>query len=109
MTLVLIGFIVFLLMGMPVAFAIGISGFLFFIQQPSLPFTMPAQLILSETQNWPLLAIPMFIFAGNLLNNTGITSRLMGLASVLAGHMYGGLAQTSVVLSTLMEAFPARR
>lgn len=102
MTLVLIGFIVFLLMGMPVAFAIGISGFLFFIQQPSLPFTMPAQLILSETQNWALLAIPMFIFAGNLLNNTGITSRLMGLASVLAGHMYGGLAQTSVVLSTLM-------
>jgi tripartite ATP-independent transporter DctM subunit len=89
-------------MGMPVAFAIGISGFLFFIQQPSLPFTMPAQLILSETQNWALLAIPMFIFAGNLLNNTGITSRLMKLASVLAGHMYGGLAQTSVVLSTLM-------
>ena len=102
MTLVLIGFVVFLLMGMPVAFAIGISGFLFFIQQPSLPFTMPAQLILSETQNWALLAIPMFIFAGNLLNNTGITSRLMNLASVLAGHMYGGLAQTSVVLSTLM-------
>ena len=102
MTLVLIGFFVFLLMGMPVAFAIGISGFLFFIQQPSLPFTMPAQLILSETQNWALLAIPMFIFAGNLLNNTGITSRLMKLASVLAGHMYGGLAQTSVVLSTLM-------
>ena len=102
MTLVLVGFIVFLLMGMPVAFAIGISGFLFFIQQPSLPFTMPAQLILSETQNWALLAIPMFIFAGNLLNNTGITSRLMKLASVLAGHMYGGLAQTSVVLSTLM-------
>ena len=102
MTLVLVGFVVFLLMGMPVAFAIGISGFLFFIQQPSLPFTMPAQLILSETQNWALLAIPMFIFAGNLLNNTGITSRLMKLASVLAGHMYGGLAQTSVVLSTLM-------
>ena len=102
MTLVLVGFVVFLLMGMPVAFAIGISGFLFFIQQPSLPFTMPAQLILSETQNWALLAIPMFIFAGNLLNNTGITSRLMRLASVLAGHMYGGLAQTSVVLSTLM-------
>lgn len=102
MTLVLIGFVVFLLMGMPVAFAIGISGFLFFIVQPSLPFTMPAQLILSETQNWALLAIPMFIFAGNLLNNTGITSRLMKFASVLAGHMYGGLAQTSVVLSTLM-------
>jgi tripartite ATP-independent transporter DctM subunit len=87
---------------MPVAFAIGISGFVFFLQQSSLPFTMPSQLVLAETQNFALLAIPMFIFAGNLLNNTGITSRLMKLSAVLAGHMYGGLAQTSVVLSTLM-------
>lgn len=102
MLLVLVAFTVFLLLGMPVAFAIGISGFLFFVQQSSLPFTMPAQLILSETQNFALLAIPMFICAGNLLNNTGITSRLMKLSSILAGHMYGGLAQTSVVLSTLM-------
>ncbi len=102
MLVVFILFAVFLLLGMPVAFAIGISGFIFFIQQPSLPFTMPAQLVLSETQNFALLAIPMFIFAGNLLNNTGITSRLMKLSSVIAGHMYGGLAQTSVVLSTLM-------
>ena len=102
MLTVFIAFGVFLLLGMPVAFAIGISGFIFFLQQSSLPFTMPSQLILSETQNFALLAIPMFIFAGNLLNNTGITSRLMKLSSVLAGHMYGGLAQTSVVLSTLM-------
>jgi len=102
MITVFIAFGVLLLMGMPVAFAIGISGFLFFILQSSLPFTMPSQLILSETQNFALLAIPMFIFAGNLLNNTGITSRLLRLSSVLAGHMYGGLAQTSVVLSSLM-------
>jgi tripartite ATP-independent transporter DctM subunit len=102
MFVVFIAFALFLLLGMPVAFAIGISGFIFFLQQPSLPFTMPSQLILSETQNFALLAIPMFIFAGNLLNNTGITSRLMKLSTVLAGHMYGGLAQTSVVLSTLM-------
>jgi tripartite ATP-independent transporter DctM subunit len=102
MLTVSIAFCVLLLLGMPVAFAIGISGFLFFVLQPGLPFTMPSQLILSETQNFALLAIPMFIFAGNLLNNTGITSRLMKLSSALAGHTYGGLAQTSVVLSTLM-------
>ena len=76
MALVLIVFLVLLLLGMPVAFAIGISGFLFFVQQPALPLTMPVQLILSGTQSFSLLAIPMFIFAGNLLNNTGITSRL---------------------------------
>ncbi|MBE3126911.1 MAG: TRAP transporter large permease subunit [Candidatus Atribacteria bacterium] len=102
MVLVFLLFAVFLLLGMPVAFAIGISGFIFFIQQPTLPFTMPVQLILSQTQNFPLLAIPTFIFAGNLMNNTGITKRLVKLSSVLVGHKPGALAQTSVVLSTLM-------
>lgn len=102
MLLVFLLFIVFLLLGMPVAFAIGISGFVFFIQQPTLPFTMPAQLILSQTQNFTLLAIPTFIFAGNLMNNTGITKRLVNFASVLVGHKPGALAHTSVVLSTLM-------
>ena len=102
MLIVVILLILFLLMGMPVAFALGISGFAFFIQQSTLPFTMPVQLIISQTQNFPLLAIPMFIFAGNLLNNTGITTRLMKLSSALVGHKQGGLAQTSVVLSTLM-------
>jgi len=102
MTLVFILFGLFLILGMPVAFAIGIAGFVFFLQQPHLPLTMPVQLILSETQNFNLLAIPMFIFAGNLMNETGITYRLMKFAEVVTGHMYGGLAQVSVVLSTLM-------
>ena len=102
MLLVFLLFAVFLLLGMPVAFAIGISGFVFFIQQPTLPFTMPVQIILSQTQNFTLLAIPTFIFAGNLMNNTGITKRLVRLSSVLVGHKPGALAQTSVVMSTLM-------
>ncbi|GAB4112262.1 MAG: TRAP transporter large permease [Candidatus Caldatribacteriota bacterium] len=102
MLLVFVLFILFLLLGMPVAFAIGISGFVFFIQQPTLPFTMPVQLILSQTQNFTLLAIPTFIFAGNLMNNTGITKRLVQFASVIVGHKPGALAQTSVVMSTMM-------
>jgi tripartite ATP-independent transporter DctM subunit len=102
MALVFILFIIFLLMGMPVAFAIGIAGAVFFLQNPQLPFTMTIQLAISQTQNFPLLAIPLFIFAANLLNETGITLRLIRLAGVLAGHMRGGLAQVNVVLSTLM-------
>ena len=102
MLLVLILFIVFLVMGMPVAFAIGISGAVFFLQNEYLPFTMTIQLAISQTQNFPLLAIPLFIFSANLMNETGLTQRLINLASVLTGHMRGGLAQVSVVLSTLM-------
>ena len=102
MLLVAIVFIVFLFLGMPVAFAIGISGFLFFLQHLELPITIPIQVTISQTQNFALLAVPMFIFAGNLLNKAGITQRLMDLASVLTGHLRGGLAQISAVLSTLM-------
>ncbi len=87
---------------MPVAFAIGISGFVFFLQQPTLSFTMPVQLVLTQTQSFVLLAIPLFVFAGNLLNETGITHRLMKLASVLAGHMRAGLAQVNMVLATML-------
>lgn len=99
---VFIVFILFLVMGMPVAFAIGIAGVVFFLQNPQLPFTMIIQLPISQTQNFPLLAIPLFIFAANLMNETGLTNRLIRLAAVLAGHMRGGLAQVNVVLSTLM-------
>jgi tripartite ATP-independent transporter DctM subunit len=102
MFLVMIVFIILLLMGMPVAFAIGIAGTVFFLQNPQLPFTMIIQLPISQTQNFPLLAIPLFIFAANLMNETGITFRLIKLAGVLAGHLRGGLAQVNVVLSTLM-------
>jgi len=75
----------------------------FFLQYAdSLPFTMTVQLAISQTQNFPLLAIPLFIFSANLMNETGLTQRLINLASVLTGHMRGGLAQVSVVLSAMM-------
>ena len=103
MVWVLVAFTVLLLMGMPVAFAIGISGCVFFLQHPELPSTIPIQLTITETQNFALLAVPMFILAGNLMNNSGITHNLLKLATVLTGRMNGGLAQTSIALSTLMS------
>jgi tripartite ATP-independent transporter DctM subunit len=99
MTLVLILFVLFMLMGMPVAFAFGISGVAFFLLQPTLPLTMPVQQVLSQTQNFLLLAIPLFVLAGNLLNETGLTGRVMKLASILTGHMRGGMAQSNMVIA----------
>jgi len=100
---VLVAFTVLLLMGMPIAFAIGIAGCMFFLQHPELPSTIPIQLTITETQNFALLAIPLFILAGNLMNNAGITTNLLRLATVLTGRLQGGLAQTSIALSTLMS------
>jgi tripartite ATP-independent transporter DctM subunit len=103
MVIVLAAFTLLLLMGMPVAFAIGISGVLFFLQHPELPITIPIQLTVTETQNFALLAVPLFILAGNFLNNSGITHNMLKLATALTGRLYGNLAQTSIALSTLMS------
>lgn len=101
MSTAIIIFLVFLVLGMPVAFAIGISGFAFFIIK-SLPMSILVQKSISTTQSFTMLAIPLFILAGNLMNATGITRRLMRLANVLTGHMWGNIGQVSCVLSTLM-------
>ncbi len=102
MLLVCAAFLAFLLMGMPVAFAIGISGALFFVQHPELPSTIPIQLTISQTQNFALLAVPLFILAGNFMNKSGITEQLLQLATVIAGRLRGGLAQVSVAMAALM-------
>jgi tripartite ATP-independent transporter DctM subunit len=102
MLIVACSFVVFLLMGMPVAFAIGISGTLFFTQHPELPATIPIQLTITQTQNFALLAVPLFILAGNFMNKSGITEQLLRLASVMTGRLRGGLAQVSIALAALM-------
>ena len=102
MLIVTCAFILFLIMGMPVAFAIGISGALFFLQRPELPSTIPIQLTLTQTQNFALLAVPLFIMAGNFMNKSGITEQLLKLATVLTGRLRGGLAQVSVAMAVLM-------
>jgi tripartite ATP-independent transporter DctM subunit len=69
---------------------------------PFLNYQTATQMIISQSQSFAFLAVPFFIFAGNLMNVSGITSRLLSLARLLTRRMYGGTAQISVVLSTLM-------
>ncbi len=102
MTFLLVCFVVFLLSGMPIAFVIGIAGFAYFYTQPMLPFESAVQMVVLQSQSFAFLAVPFFIFAGNLMNASGITKRLLGLARLLTRRLYGGTAQISVVMSTLM-------
>ena len=102
MLAVFVVFIILLAIGMPVGFSVGISGVMFFLQNPDLPITTIVQLPISQTQTVSLLAVPLFIFAGSLMNASGITKRLIKLSMQLCGHMRGGMAQVSVVLSTFM-------
>lgn len=94
-------FVVLLLLAVPIAFTVGISAVSFFMIN-GIPMEIVVQKMVSSTQSFSLLAVPFFVLAGNLMNETGITSRLIKFCNLATGHMRGGLAQVSVLLSCLM-------
>ncbi len=83
--------------GMPIVFSIGIACALFFILfKKSPPMVLHTRMI-GGIDSFPLLAVPFFILAGELLNTGGVTKRLVDLAKVLVGHVRGGLGMVVVV------------
>lgn len=102
MTIVVVSFLVLLLLGMPICFVLGISGVLFILATPEISMVLPALKMANATQSFNFLAVPFFLIAGNVMSAAGITDRLVNFAKKLTGHMIGGMAQVSVVLSALM-------
>lgn len=102
MLLITILFFVLMFMGMPISLAIGISGFSFFILSGTIPVSIAVQQIATQSQSFPLLAVPFFVLAGHMMNKTGITHRLIACSNVLVSWMVGGLAQVCILLSTMM-------
>ena len=102
MLLISVVFVVLMVVGMPVAFATGIAGLVFFVTDAGMPLSIGVQKIATMSQSFPLLAVPFFVLAGHLMNESGITDRLLRISLVAVGWMAGGLAQVAIVLSTLM-------
>ena len=95
--------LVMLAFRIPVCMAfIGGAVFFFAVIAPEMPLNVVLSKMVSGGMNMNLMAIPFFITAGLLMNYTGITKRMMKFADLLVGHMWGGLAQVNVLLSTLM-------
>lgn len=88
--------------GIPVAFAIGMAALSFFLLSGAMPPELFVQRIVSVTHSFPLLAVPLFVMTGVVMNYAGITSRMMTFAEAMTGHWKGGLAQVNVLLSTLL-------
>ncbi|RMF39420.1 MAG: TRAP transporter large permease [Alphaproteobacteria bacterium] len=100
--LVVLGFIVIILLRVPVSIAIGaavVAAFAFSEFRGDLYIT-PLQ-ILDGVNKPSLLAVPFFIMAGNLMNAVGITDRIFAFASALVGHFRAGLAQVNVLSSMI--------
>ena len=95
-----ITFLVLLFAGMPIGFTIG-SVALFAIYQMDMPvmFNMVPQRFFAGLDMFTLMAMPFFILAGQIMNKSGITHRLVNFANVLVGHLRGGLAHANIIAS----------
>lgn len=103
MTALLIAlFVAFLVAGLPVAVCLGLSSALVVLVY-DLPVAVLAQRLVNALDSTPLLAVPLFIFAANLLGVTGVTRHLFDLARLLVGRVRGGVAQVSVLVSLIFS------
>ncbi len=87
-------------LGLPLVFAILAASLLtLFVVRPGTPLELLPQLFVSGIDNFPLLAIAFFFLAGELMNASGITDRILRFANALIGHVRGGLCQVGIVTS----------
>jgi len=101
----LIAFAVLLLLGVPIAYVLGITTviYIFTTDNLTLLITVPQRLY-SGMENYGLLAIPLFMLAGELMNFGGITKRLVNFAKQFIGHFRGGLAYVNVAANMMLAA-----
>jgi tripartite ATP-independent transporter DctM subunit len=94
-------FIVLCLLEVPMAFALFISAAVTILVQGDVPVTIVAQKIWGGLNNFPLMAVPFFLFVGQLMNETDVSRRLINFSQSVVGHLKGGLAHVVVVVSTI--------
>ncbi len=100
LTVLCVSFTLLLLIGVPVAFAIGLSS-IATILVAGLPLAVVFQKMVGGMQVFSFLAIPFFIFAGELMLHGGIAERIVRFANSLVGHVRGGLGMSNVLGCTL--------
>ncbi len=91
-------FLILLAISIPIAFVLGISSVVYLLRT-HMPLVLISQRTFVGLDNFLLLAVPLFILAGNLMNASGITQRLIDFFSILTGHIRGGLAYVNIVAS----------
>lgn len=102
---VFLGSLVLLMaLGMPIAFALLLTGVALMYQLNFFDAQLVAQNLLAGADNFPLMAVPFFILAGELMNAGGISKRIINLAVSLVGHIQGGLGYVAIGASVLLAS-----
>ncbi len=104
-SIVLFGlFFILLLISMPIGYAIGIATLITILKFTSMPPVMIAQNAIAGVDSFPLMAIPFFMLAGNLMSSGGIAKRLVNFFESFIGHITGGLGMVTVVVCMFFAA-----
>lgn len=102
--LILLGtFLGLMVLGVPVAIAMAVASLAFILVSGTVPDVILAQRMIAGVESFPLLAVPFFILAGNLMNIAGVTGRIYSFAVALVGWMRGGLAQVNIIGSVIFS------
>ena len=100
--ILVISLFVFLLAGSPLACVLGLSSLLALVSRGGVPLSVVTQRMFVAVDSFALIAIPLFILAGELMNTGGITPRLVTFADRAVGHITGGLSHVTVVTNMIM-------
>src|SRR3954447_6709695 len=103
MTLLIVSFLVLMVIGIPVAVSMAVASLLYLLFYDVAPDVILAQRMIAGVESFPLLAVPFFILAGNLMNIAGVTGRIYSFAVSLVGWMKGGLAQVNIIGSVIFS------
>ncbi|WP_226627704.1 TRAP transporter large permease [Alloyangia pacifica] len=95
-------FLALFVLGFPVVYAILLPG-IFYVVFEGLPMGLLTQRITYALDSFPLVAVPLFIFVGNLMNLAGVTDRIFRFADTLVGRIPGGLAQVNIFSSLIFS------
>ena len=102
--LLLIGsFLVLLIIGVPVALSMAVSSLLYVLVDGTMPDIAVLHRMIGGVDSFPLLAVPFFILAGNLMNIAGVTNRIYQFAVHAVGWMRGGLGQVNIIGSVIFS------
>ena len=100
-TVLLVTFFITVFTNLPITVVLGFSSLAAIFASGSYPLTIIVSRMFSGIDSFTLLAIPMFILAGKLLNESGATHRIFNFANSMVGHIRGGLGHTNVVASII--------
>ena len=90
--------------GVPIAYALLFSGLALMLHLDVFDAQILAQNVVNGADSFPLLAVPFFMLAGEIMNVGGLSKRIVNLAIALVGHMRGGLGFVAIIAACLMAA-----